>query len=83
MQDFSGGTVDKNLRANAGDVGSIPDLEDSTCCGATEARGPQLLKPECLEPVLRNKRSHHNEKPTHRNRVAPCSMQLETQHNQK
>ena len=68
--------MDKNLRANARDMGSIPDLEDSTCFGATEARGPQLLKPECLEPVLRNKRSH-------RNRVAPCSMQLETQHNQK
>ena len=25
----------------------------------------QLLKPECLEPVLCNKRSHYNEKPTH------------------
>ena len=24
---------------------------------------PQLLKPVCLEPVLCNKRSHHNEKP--------------------
>ena len=28
---------------------------------------PQLLKHACLEPVLRNKRSHHNEKPAHRN----------------
>ena len=83
MQDFPGGTVNKNLRANAGDMGSIPDLEDSTCFGATEARGPQLLKPECLEPVFHNKRIHRNEKPAHRNRVAPCSMQLETQHNQK
>ena len=27
---------------------------------------PQLLKPEHLEPILRNKRSHHNEKSTHR-----------------
>ena len=26
----------------------------------------QLLKPACLEPVLCNKRSHWNEKPTHR-----------------
>ena len=26
---------------------------------------PQLLKPVCLEPVLHNKRNHHNEKPTH------------------
>ena len=31
------------------------------------AHVPQLLKPVCLEPVLRNKRSHRNEKPTHRN----------------
>ena len=32
---------------------------------------PQLLKPAHLEPVLRNKRSHHNEKPMHR-RVVPA-----------
>ena len=38
---------------------------------ATEARVPQLLKPICLEPVLRNKRSHRNEKPTHRNEEYP------------
>ena len=31
------------------------------------ARVPQLLKPACLEPVLCNKRSHRNEKPTHHN----------------
>ena len=31
------------------------------------ALAPQLLKPTHLQPVLRNKRSHHNEKPTHRN----------------
>ena len=28
---------------------------------------PQLLKTAGLEPVLRNKRSHRNEKPAHRN----------------
>ena len=46
--------------------------EDLTCCGATKpvchnywTRMPQLLKPACLEPVLCNKRSHCNEKPTH------------------
>ena len=32
------------------------------------ARVPQLLKPARLEPVLHNKRSHHNEKPAHRNK---------------
>ena len=31
------------------------------------AHKPQLLKPVRLEPVLRNKRSHHSEKPAHRN----------------
>ena len=31
------------------------------------ARVPQLLKPARLEPMLRNKRSHRNEKPAHRN----------------
>ena len=48
--------------------------EHPTCCGATKpashnywAHVPQLLKPACLEPVFRNKRSHHNEKPMHHN----------------
>ena len=31
------------------------------------ARVPQLLKPARLEPVLQNKRGHHNEKPARRN----------------
>ena len=33
----------------------------------SRARMPQLLKPRRLEPVLRIKRSHRNEKPAHRN----------------
>ena len=40
----------------------------SPCATATEAHVPQLLKPVCLEPVLRNKRSHHSEKPVHLNK---------------
>ena len=52
--------------------------EDPTCHGATKtcvpqllslrsrAHMPQLLKPACLEPTLRN-RSHHNEKPARHN----------------
>ena len=46
----------------------------SACTTTTEpasqkywACRPQLLKPVCLEPVLRNKRCHCNEKPVHRN----------------
>ena len=34
------------------------------CCSTT---WPQLLKPAHLEPVLHNKRSHHNAKPAHCN----------------
>ena len=35
------------------------------------AQVPQLLKPTHLEPMLHNKRSHHNEKPVHRNKEQP------------
>ena len=35
------------------------------------ACAPQLLKHMRLEPVLRNKRSHRNEKPAHRNKECP------------
>ena len=33
----------------------------------SRAHEPQLLKPTRLEPMLHNERSHHNEKPVHRN----------------
>ena len=35
------------------------------------AHVPQLLKPTHLEPMLCNKRSHHNEKPAHCNKELP------------
>ena len=35
------------------------------------ARVPQLLKPMRQEPVLCNKRSHHDEKPMHHNKEEP------------
>ena len=35
-QEFTGGTVGKNLPVNVGDMGSIPDREDSTCLGEAE-----------------------------------------------
>ena len=39
------------------------------------AHEPQLLKPARLEPMLRNKRSHHNEKLAHCNtRVVPTRL---------
>ena len=49
--------------------------EDPTCHWATKpvhhnywVHVPQLLKPMCLEPMLCNKRSHPNDKPTHHNK---------------
>ena len=74
-RDFPGGAVVENLPANAGDTGSspvsgkIPHAAEqvSPCATTAEAHAPQLLKPTCLEPVLRNKRSHRNEKHVHHN----------------
>ena len=56
---FPGGSVVKNLPANAGDTGSIPGPGRSHMHGAT--------KSVCLEPVLHSKRSYHKEKPAHCN----------------
>ena len=70
----------KNPPCNARDTGSTPGLGrfhmlwsswacgpqlKSSCSGAHEL---QLLKSMRLEPVLHNRRSHHSEKPAHRNR---------------
>ena len=76
-----GGTVVKNSPANAGDIGSVLAREDFTCCGASKpvrlnywTSMLQLLKPMFLEPVLWNKRSQCNEKPTHcKERKSTCS----------
>ena len=75
---FPGGAVVKNPPANAGDTGSIPGPGRSHMPRSNWARVPQLLslrsracKPQLLklarlEPMLRNKRSHRNEKPVYR-----------------
>ena len=60
--DFPGGTVDKNLPANAGDTGLIPGPGRFLMPQSNQAQALQVLKPMSLKPVLRNK-SHHNEKP--------------------
>ena len=67
VKDFSDGPVFENLPAKARDMGSIPGLGRSHMPRNNQAHIPQLLKPECLEPVLQNKRSHHSEKPIHPN----------------
>ena len=68
---FSGGSLEKNPPANAGDTGSIPDQGRS--------RMLQLLKPECARA-----RAPQQEKPPQREartlqeRVrSPCSSQVE------
>lgn len=69
--DFPGGTMEKSASLQ-GTQFQYMVQEGSTCCRATIAQllepsspkvlMPQLLKTMCLEPVLHNKRSHHNEK---------------------
>ena len=68
---FPGGAVVKNLPANAGDTASSPGPGRSHMPRSGWARVPQLLRPRHLEPMLRNKRSHHNEKLMHRNEEQP------------
>ena len=69
-------------------VGSLV-WEDPTCRRATQpvhpsywARARQLLKPEHLEPMLHNKRSHRNEKPAHTVQSSPHWPQPENAHGQ-
>ena len=42
--------------------------EDHTCYGATKPASHNYWSLRALEPVLRNKRSHRNEKPKHHNK---------------
>ena len=58
----------KNPPANAGDRGLSPGPGRSHMLWSNKARAPRIPKPVHLEPVLRIKRSHHNEKPAHRNK---------------
>ena len=54
--DFPGGTMGKNLPAKAGDMGSIPGLEDSTSqllnlsATTTEAHVPRAHAPQQEKP---------------------------------
>ena len=61
-----GDAADKNLPANAGDMGSIPgQKEDSTCHGATKPAHHNFWSLPTPGPLLCNNRSHHSEKPVH------------------
>ena len=60
--------MDKNPPVNAG-ISLVQEtpraMEQLSLC--TPACMLQLLNSQHLEPVLHNRRSHHNEKPVHRN----------------
>ena len=58
----------KNPPVIAGDTGLSLDPGRSHMLRSNYARVPELLKPAYLEPVLRNKRSHCNEKLLHSNK---------------
>ena len=66
-RDFPGATVQKNPPAKAGDrfdpwPRKIPHKVTRLVHHDFGSLTPPLLKPVCLEPVLRNKRSHRSEK---------------------
>ena len=65
QRDFPGGPVISNTSANAGDKGSILGTRGSQMTHSNWANVPQTTATTHLEPMLHNKRSHHNEKPLH------------------
>ena len=78
-QGFLGGWVVETLTANAGDTGLIPDpgrrcvlratnlvhYNYQACALEPGSRNP--WSPRTLKPKLHDRKSHHNEKPTHHN----------------
>ncbi|XDA71644.1 hypothetical protein R6Z07F_001989 [Ovis aries] len=71
---FPGGPKESNLSANAGDMSSTPSLGRLHLPRGKEAWEPQLLKPERLDPVLCDKRSHNREKLNTTVKNGPCSL---------
>ena len=65
--DFPDSPVVKNLPTHAGDIGSISVLGTKIPHAKGQLSPPaRTTEPVCLEPVLRSKRSHRNEKLKHR-----------------
>ena len=91
IEGFRGGSVVKNPPDNAGDWGSTPGLVRSHTWPDNQAHVPELLslwsrpqKPHTLEPMHRNKRSHHKGKPTHHNEEqTPFSTARESPHSKE
>ena len=55
----------KNLPANAGGHGFSPWSRKIPCVSEQLSLSATAPEPTCPELMLCNKRSHHNEKPTH------------------
>ena len=78
IEGFPGGAVVESTPADAGATSSSPGQGGSHMPQSSwprvpqllsllsGAREPQLLRPACLEPVLRNGRSHRDGRPAHR-----------------
>ena len=66
LEGFPGGPLVENPPCKVGEPGLIAGPGKYHMHQGNEAHVLQL-KPECLEPMLCNKRSHHNEKPEHCN----------------
>ena len=73
-----GHPVVKKSHANAEDTGSIPDLGRFHMPWGNQASVLQLLMPTHPEPVICNKRSHHNETLIQCNQSDPRLPQPET-----
>ena len=64
-EDLPGSPVTESSAANAWDMGSILDVGRFYMPVSNKECVQQLQSPHSQEPVLCNKRSHHNEKPVH------------------
>jgi len=58
-------SIESEMSSKPGNTGSVPGSGRSLMLWGNKALVPQLLKPEQLDPMLRNKRSHCSEKPVH------------------
>ena len=95
FQGFPGGPVVKNLPADARDAGPIPGQGRSHLPQSNWARVPQLLrlhsrarepqlrKPACLEPLLRNEKPLQGDAHTCNLESSPRALQLEKDHVQQ
>ena len=68
---FPGGSVVRNLAANAGDAAVIPNPKRFHMPWSSEAPEPEPLSPHPLESMLCNERSRHMRRRQPSKRIAP------------